>query len=182
MYAVEALCVMISSFILLRVAGKKVVAEMTVLEMITILAIGTIIGHAVSENSLLETILTIAVFVAILIVFQAAALKWRLIERSLIGKPTEVIRNGIVLHYNLSKLRMTVEQLDMRLRQIGVNKASDIYSANIEINGELGYELMDSAKPITRGELEQLLNQWKADLKLQQSTHDVAEQSREVSK
>ncbi|WEK54642.1 MAG: DUF421 domain-containing protein [Candidatus Cohnella colombiensis] len=176
MFALEALSIIISGFILFRIAGKKVIAEMTPLEMVTTLAVGTIIGHAVSDNTLWKTIVTIAIFVAMLIVFQTVALKWRLFQTIIIGNPTLVIMNGVILTQNLSKLRMTTEQLEMRIRQVGISHISDIHCATIEVNGQLGYELAQSAKPLTHGELKQLLKQLSVDLPdIEQKSHNVFE-------
>jgi len=175
-FVLEAVGIIISGFILLRIAGKKVVAEMTPLELVTTLAIGTIIGHAVSENALWKTIVTIAIFVAVLILFQTLALKWELFHKLIIGSPTLVIRDGVILKPNLAKLRMTTEQLEMRIRQQGISNVSDIHIATIEINGQLGYELIESAKPVTHGEFEQLLKFLKVErTDLKPKSHNVFE-------
>ncbi|MNR61177.1 hypothetical protein D3C85_1828440 [compost metagenome] len=60
----------------------------------------------------------------------------------------------------LKKLRITVKQLEMRLRQLGVSDLADIKLGYIEINGELGYELQEAAKPVTKRDLELLLKQF----------------------
>lgn len=96
MFALEAITVIIFGFIFLRIAGKKVIAEMTPLEMVTVLATGTMIGHAVSEEKLWATIITMGIFVCVLIVFQYISLKWHFFQRLIIGKPTLVIRDGVV--------------------------------------------------------------------------------------
>ncbi|WP_169306732.1 DUF421 domain-containing protein [Cohnella pontilimi] len=158
-FAYEAVTIILSGFILLRIAGKKVMAEMTPLEMVTVLAIGTLIGHAVSENALWKTLVCIVIFVLILFLFQYLAMKYHWIERLVIGRPMLVIRDGQILKENLHKMRMTMEQMELRLRRKGIARLSDVRTAVIEVDGRLGYELVDSAMPLTRGEAEQLLAQ-----------------------
>nr|WP_255570548.1 YetF domain-containing protein [Cohnella sp. CFH 77786] len=131
--------------------------------MVTVLAIGTIIGHAVTENELWKTLVCISLFILILLAFQFLALKFRWVERVIIGRPTLIIRDGQIIRRNLTKLRMTTEQLELRFREIGISNLSDIRTATIEINGQIGYELTESAQPLTRGQAEQIL----ALLKLQ---------------
>ncbi|MNL89149.1 hypothetical protein D3C87_2193030 [compost metagenome] len=58
----------------------------------------------------------------------------------------------------LRKLRITVNQLEMRLRQLGISNMNDIKRGVIEANGELGYELKEAAKLLTKRDLEILLN------------------------
>ncbi|VTR61599.1 Protein of uncharacterised function (DUF421) [Actinobacillus pleuropneumoniae] len=60
----------------------------------------------------------------------------------------------------MKKLRLTVDALEMKLRQQGISKLSDVKTATIEPNGQLGYELQDYAKPVTLLQLEQLLSRY----------------------
>lgn len=46
----------------------------------------------------------------------------------------------------------------MRLRQKGISYIMDVKTGTIELDGDLGFELMPHAKPITKEELEKLLN------------------------
>ena len=168
-YIWEAVAILFTGFFLFRIAGKKTMAEMTSLETITILAMASTIGHAISENDLLKTIFALCSLVALLLLIQFLTSKFNSIEKLFIGKPTPVIQDGIINSYNLKKLRMTVEQLEARIRQNGISSISDIKTASIEINGELGYELTKHAKPVTHGELEEMLNQLQSNI-LQQLT------------
>jgi uncharacterized membrane protein YcaP (DUF421 family) len=59
---------------------------------------------------------------------------------------------------NLKKLRLTVDQLEMRLRNQGISNIEDVKTATIEPNGLLGYELQEDAKPLTKGEFKKLMN------------------------
>lgn len=68
-----------------------------------------------------------------------------------------VIQNGQIVQENLRSLRLTVDQLENMLRQKGISNISDVKTATLEPNGQIGYELMQHAKPITVGELERIL-------------------------
>jgi uncharacterized membrane protein YcaP (DUF421 family) len=57
----------------------------------------------------------------------------------------------------MKSLRLTVDDLEKRLRMEGIPRIEDVKTGTIEDNGELGYELMSYAKPVTMGELERLL-------------------------
>ena len=46
----------------------------------------------------------------------------------------------------------------MRLRNQGISSIEDVKTATIEPNGQLGYELMEDAKPLTIGEFKKLMN------------------------
>ncbi|WP_219837047.1 YetF domain-containing protein [Paenibacillus sp. R14(2021)] len=68
-----------------------------------------------------------------------------------------VIQNGQIVQKNLKSCRMTVDQLETRLRQLGVSTISDVKTATLEPNGQVGYEFMQHAKPLTVGDLERIL-------------------------
>lgn len=61
---------------------------------------------------------------------------------------------------NLKKLRLTVDQLEMRIRNEGINKFDDIKFATIEPNGLLGFELAEDAKPLTIREFKTLMESY----------------------
>ena len=131
---------------------------MTGLELVIILAIGTTMGHAIKENQFWQVIVILTFFVFFLITAQYFQLKVKSIQRYLTGYATVVIRNGNIVESNLKKLRMTTEQLEMKLRQKGISYISDLKTATIEPDGGLGYELMDHSQPLTHKEFINILN------------------------
>lgn len=163
-YIWESLAILFTGFCLLRIAGKKTVAQMSGLEIITILAIASTTGHAISETGLIKTILTLCSLVALLILIQFLSIKFYIIKKIFVGKATPVIQDGKIITNNLKKLRISVDQLEARLRENGISSITDIKTASIEITGQLGYELMKHAKPVTLGELEQILNQLQSNI------------------
>ncbi|MBP1155574.1 MULTISPECIES: YetF domain-containing protein [unclassified Paenibacillus] len=155
----EALIIVPAGYVLLRLAGKKTVAEMTTLEIITTLAIGTLISHAINEDGVMNTLIAMSVVVSLLILAQYIQLKMGWFERILVGKPSIVVSEGQILERPLKKMRMTKQQLEMRFRQHGINSISKVKTATIEANGQLGYELQPNAEPVTYEEMVSLLNQ-----------------------
>ncbi|WP_274362896.1 DUF421 domain-containing protein [Paenibacillus thermotolerans] len=153
----QSLVIMTVGFILLRIAGKKTISEMTGLEIVTMLAIASVIAHAIAEKGLWKTIVTLCIFVGLLLTVQYLSLKFNWLEKWFIGKSTRVIQDGEILTDNLKKLRMTVDQLEAKLREKGITSYRDLKNATVEMNGQLGYEWMKHAKPVTWGDFEKLL-------------------------
>ncbi len=54
-------------------------------------------------------------------------------------------------------MRLTIDKLEMHIRQQGVSNISEIKNATIEPNGQLGYELMPDSRPLTVGEFKKLM-------------------------
>lgn len=81
-----------------------------------------------------------------------------------------VVQNGTINVPELRKLRMSVDQLETRLRLNGISKVDDIKTATIEPNGELGYELKDEAKRLTKKEFKKLMDEFMIGVKETQAT------------
>ncbi|MEK5391731.1 YetF domain-containing protein [Margalitia sp. FSL K6-0131] len=160
----ESMIILLTGVCLIRIAGKKTVAQMSGLEVITILAIASTTGHAISEQGLIKTIIALCSLVALLLLIQFLAIKFNFVKRLLIGKPTPVIQDGKIIMNNLKKLRITVDQLESRLREHGISSVTDVKTASIEITGQFGYELMNHAKTVTLGDLEKMIEQLQSNM------------------
>ncbi|KAE9133832.1 hypothetical protein PF010_g2673 [Phytophthora fragariae] len=156
---VKAMLVLFVGFCLLRILGKKTAGEMTGLEIITLLAMASVTGHAIPRDGIWVTLGCLCVFVALLVTIQYLAVKYNRVEKLFMGTATLVIQEGAIIPENLKKLRLTVDQLEAKLREKGIGSFADVKTATIEISGQLGYELMNHAKPLTVGDLDKRLMQ-----------------------
>ncbi|WZL74241.1 DUF421 domain-containing protein [Clostridiaceae bacterium 35-E11] len=143
--------------VFLRISGRKSISQMTISQTVIMISIGSLIVQPIANKSLSNTILSAAVFIGFIILIEYLQLKFDFIEALLSGKSKTVIEDGNILPENLKKMKITIDQLEMRLRQQGISKISDVKTATLEPNGQLGYELMRHAKPVTIGEMEQML-------------------------
>lgn len=48
--------------------------------------------------------------------------------------------------------------MEVRLRQKGIKKITDVKTATLEPNGQIGYELFYDAQPLTIGEFKKMMN------------------------
>ncbi|MGO4275634.1 YetF domain-containing protein, partial [Paenibacillus sp. TAF58] len=71
-----------------------------------------------------------------------------------------MIDQGKLVIPNLRILRISVDDLEKRLRMAGISRIEDVKSGTIEDNGELGYDLYPHAKPVTQGHLESILKSY----------------------
>lgn len=156
----KAFVLIVSGILLLRVAGRKSISQMTLAQTIVMVSIGTIIVQPIVEKSVWKAIIGAAVFVTAIIIIETLELKVNFFEKFITGKSKVVIQNGKLNINMLKKMRLTVDQLEMRMRNKGISKIEDIKTATIEPNGQLGYELMDDAKPLTVGEFKKALNDY----------------------
>ncbi|GGM29993.1 DUF421 domain-containing protein [Paraliobacillus quinghaiensis] len=153
----EAIVMILTGFLLLRLSGRKSLVQMTVTTTIVMISIGSVIVQPIIEDSIIKTIVTVAIFIIVLIIIEYLQVKFNPLEKLITGKAMPVIENGQLNLKNLKKLRFTVDKLEMHIRQKGISNISDIKNATIEPNGQLGYELKPDAKPLTIGEFKKLM-------------------------
>lgn len=154
----KSFLLIVSGIFLLRIAGRKSISQMTLAQTIVMISIGTIVVQPIVEKSIIKAIVGAAIFVASIIILEYLELKFNIFEQFITGKSKIIIENGTLNTQNLKKLRLTVDQLEMRMRNQGISRIEDVKTATIEPNGLLGYELNDNAKPLTVGEFKKLLD------------------------
>lgn len=156
-FAWQAIIMMLSGFLLLRISGRKSIAQMSIPTTVVMISIGAIIVQPIIEHSMIKTIVTIAIFVALLIVLEFLQMKIDVLEKLLSGQAISVIENGQFNLKNIRKIRMTIDKIEMQMRQNGISNLADIKNATIEPNGQMGYELKPDARPLTVGEFKKLM-------------------------
>ncbi|REE68124.1 uncharacterized membrane protein YcaP (DUF421 family) [Paenibacillus taihuensis] len=149
----------LAGIFLLRLSGRKSIAQMNVATTVIMISIGELIAQGIIEKTIWRAIASVALFLAVLVILELLEIRFGKFQNLITGEAVTVIRDGQVDMKELRKLRITVNQLEMRLRQLGISNIDDIKSGVIEANGELGYELTDAAKPVTKRDLEQFLIQ-----------------------
>ncbi|QQK79008.1 DUF421 domain-containing protein [Salicibibacter cibi] len=153
----QSIVMVISGILLLRIAGRKSISQMTMAQTVVMISIGSIIIEPIVETSVWEAMIGAGIFVIALIIMEYVQIKFNFLEKLITGKSKVVIENGTPHTENLKKLRYTVDQLEIQLRQQGITSFSDVKTATLEPNGQLGYELIPDARPLTVKDFKQLL-------------------------
>ncbi|WP_316568781.1 YetF domain-containing protein [Neobacillus sp. YIM B06451] len=156
----QSAVLIVVGIILLKIAGRKSISQLTLAQTVVMLSIGMIIVQPVVQNSLIKTIIVSTFFILSVVIIEYMQVKSNVMEKFITGKAKLIIKNGELDTKTMRKLRITVDQLEMRLRIHGVSNINDIKNASLEVNGELGYELKDDAKPLTVGEFKKLMDMY----------------------
>ncbi|MBS5912908.1 DUF421 domain-containing protein [Paenibacillus macerans] len=164
----ESSVLVLAGITLLRIAGRKSIAQSTAATTVIIISIGTMVVQPVAFDPLWKALASASVFIFWLIVVEYLQLKWNWFEGLLSGRSITMIENGQVVPNNMRKLRISGTSWRFRLRQIGVSNIADVKTATLEPNGQIGYELTESARPVTVGDLERIFG-LKPDMSLDQS-------------
>jgi len=132
-----------------RFTGKRQVGQLTPFDLVVLLLISNVVQNAVigPDNSLTGGLIGAVVILI---------LNWGIVEityrskrarRLLEASPTILIHNGRILHDNLARERVTLEDLHAALRRAGVVEPSHVRYAVLEENGAISVVPRESAFP-----------------------------------
>lgn len=126
---------------LLRLLGKRELAEMTPFELVLLVVLGDLIQQGVTHNdfSLTGAALAIGTFA-----FWALALNWltfrsRRLEKLLDGEPTILVRDGALLEQAMARNRLTRSELESEMRLAGIAHVADVAWGVLETNGKISF-------------------------------------------
>ncbi|MDF2615153.1 MAG: putative rane protein [Clostridia bacterium] len=143
--------------LILRVGGRKSISQMTIAQTIVMIGLGSLLIQPVAGKGLLITFLAAFILTLLMIITEYMEIKADFLETLFTGKAVIVIEDGKPNIKNLKKIRMTIDRLETRLRQAGISAIEDVKYATIEVSGQLGYELKDNKKPLTKGDFIELM-------------------------
>src|SRR5205823_14040329 len=120
-----------------RFTGKRQVGQLTPFDLVVLLIISNVVQNAVigPDNSLGGGLLGAAVILGLNYAFVDLTFRSKRLRRLLEATPTLLIHNGQILHQNLKKERITLDDLHAALRRAGIVDAEHVRVAVLEENG-----------------------------------------------
>ncbi|QCR34154.1 DUF421 domain-containing protein [Lysinibacillus sp. SGAir0095] len=150
----KAILIVIGGTLILRIAGRKSISQMTLAQTVIMIGLGSLLIQPVAGEDVWTTLLVGITLVLTLVVVEYIQLKSDKVEKFITGKSKILIENGSLHEQNLRKLRITVDQLEMSLRQQSVKDIKDIQYATLEPNGRIGYILKEEAQPASKKDIQ----------------------------
>jgi uncharacterized membrane protein YcaP (DUF421 family) len=128
-------------YILVRLMGKRELAQMTPFELIVLIVFGDLIQQGVTHN---DFSLTGAILAISTMGFWALALSWltyhsRRAESVLDGEPRVIVRDGQIVRENLRRDRLTRAEILSEMRLAGIAQLSDVAWAILEPRGKMSF-------------------------------------------
>lgn len=143
----------------LRLAGRKSISQMTITQVVVMIGIGSLLIQPVAGQELSTTFGVAILITLLMLITEYLEMKFDFLETLSTGKALIVIENGKLNIKNLKKLRMSVDRLETRLRQSGVSSIEDVKFGTIEVSGQIGYELKENKKPMTKEDFNLLMSE-----------------------
>ncbi|MED4474407.1 DUF421 domain-containing protein [Oceanobacillus caeni] len=152
----KAMIIVIGGTILLRFAGRKSIAQMTLAQTVIMVGIGSLLIQPIAGENIWTTLLVGLMLVITLILMELFQVKLDFVENLISGKSKVLIKNGTLVEKNFKKTRLTVDQLEMNLRQQSVQRIEDVEWATIEPSGKIAMTLKEDLQPVTKKEFKEL--------------------------
>ncbi|MFI8713658.1 DUF421 domain-containing protein [Brevibacillus brevis] len=131
----QSVGVIVLGTLLLRIAGRKSISQMTMAQVIVMIGLGTLLIQPITGNGYWPTFLLAAVLVVVMILMEFLEIKSNGFETFITGKAVIVIENGELVESNMRKLRLTADKLEMRLRQAGISNSLTLNGLQLKLVG-----------------------------------------------
>lgn len=153
----QTILIFVIGTILLKIGGRKSISQMTIPQVVIMIATGSLLIQPVTGRGLWATFGVALVLTLSLTLTEYIQLKFDGAESLITSKAIPVIVNGTIHEKNLKKLRLTVDKLEARLRQSGIVAINDVQFATLESSGQLGYTLKKEKQPATKEDIQNLI-------------------------
>lgn len=136
-YIFKALLIFLAAIMLLRIAGKRSLAETTVSEAVLRISIGAVLIQPLALRNEWEAIYA-GTLLIIGVVLLAKIQIWIPKSRKFInGVPSVLINDGQMKLEELKKARLTTDELQSSLRLKNIGNVEDVELAVLESNGKI---------------------------------------------
>lgn len=122
-----------------RIMGKKEVGELSIIDLIVTILIAELAAICIEkkETSIMVSIVPITILVIIQVSISFISLKSESIRNFIDGKPSIIIKDGVVNFSTMTKLRYSLDDLLSQLREKGVKNIEEVDYAILENSGNL---------------------------------------------
>lgn len=139
------------ALILSKLIGTKIISQMNFFDFTMGVSVGSMIAKIIidKDHVVFSGIVALIIFTLLTIATSYINLKNYKIRRMINGKTLILIENGRFFDKNLKKLRLTINELMMKLREKDVFNLEDVQFAIMESSGQLSVLVNANKKPLT---------------------------------
>lgn len=126
-------------FLIIKFVGKKIINQFTPFTFIAAIVLSELLGNALYDEKVgvFYVIYSIVLWSIMLFIVEYLSQKFLTIRGISEGKPTALIKNGIVDREALKKNRMNINQLQSLLRQSETFSIREVAFCYLEVNGSI---------------------------------------------
>ena len=139
----------------IRLMGKRQLGELEISELVTTLLLSEIASLPIADQSIPIThaVIPLVSILTLEMIFSIILLKCPRLKSIVSARPSVLIRHGTLDQKELSRIRISMDELISELRQSGVGNPADVDYAILEQNGKISILLKKAAEPPTAANL-----------------------------
>nr|WP_321027278.1 DUF421 domain-containing protein [Clostridium neonatale] len=148
---IKGILIYILALILSKLIGIKIISQMNFFDFIVGVSVGSMIAKIIidKDHVVFSGIVALITFALLTISTSYLNLKSYSARRIINAKTLILVENGRIIDKNLKRLRITINELMMKLREKDVFNLEDVQFAIMESNGQLSVLIKANKKPIT---------------------------------
>ncbi|MGC7930973.1 DUF421 domain-containing protein [Lysinibacillus sphaericus] len=126
-------------FILVKIVGKKIINQVSPFTFIAAIVLGELLGNALYDEKVgvLYIIYSMVLWALLLLIVEILGQKFLKLRLIFEGKPSVLIRDGVINREQLKKNRMNINQLQSLLRQSETFSIREVAYCYLESNGSI---------------------------------------------
>ncbi|MCR3922013.1 MAG: DUF421 domain-containing protein [Firmicutes bacterium] len=141
--------------LLILKTSRRKIGELPVFDFLAIIILGSVVGADIADPKVahLPTAYAVVLLIAIQFIVSHFIMKNRVFGGKVTFGPTVVIQNGQFVKSNMKRLRYTLDDILMHLRQKDVFDVSEVEFAIVEDSGKVSVLKKSQYQPVTAAEM-----------------------------
>ena len=138
LFALKPIAIYIAALTLVRIMGKRALGQLSLFDLVIMAGIGDVIVVVALERKVpfVEGLGILALLGGLELLFSTLTFRFHLFQLLLEGKPTLLIKDGVILQKNLAREHISRADLEQELRKLGVSRLSQVGTAVLEACGK----------------------------------------------
>lgn len=139
------------AFYLVLVTGRRKIGELPVFDFLAIIVLGNVIGADIADPKVphLPTVYALILLIGIQYYISYFVVRSRSFGKKVTFSPKVVIQNGQFVKTNMTKLRYSIENVLMYLREKGIFDLNEVEFAIVEDSGNISVQKKSQYQPVT---------------------------------
>ena len=142
--------------ILARIIGKKQLSQLTFFHYVTGITVGSIASEiaAQAETPFWDGLISLVWWCILTIAVTTVTLKSKKLRILFDGKPTVLMKDGVIFPSALKKERLHIDELMMMLREKDIYSLDEVLHVTLETNGQIGVMKKPSSRNVTQQDMQ----------------------------
>ncbi|PVG81647.1 DUF421 domain-containing protein [Nocardioides gansuensis] len=145
---IRALVIFVFLWLVVRVGGKREVAQLSAFDMLLLVTVGDLVAQGVVQEdySLTAALIAVSTFTVASLVLSLANLRFPALQPWIGGRARIVVRDGEPLLDVLHSEQLTLGDLHEAAREKGIRRLSDIEMCVLETDGAFSFFTHDAPR------------------------------------